>query len=49
MKTIVSLVCITIIELYALNQQVNGVLLSLALVSIAGLGGYSAAKIKKGG
>jgi len=36
----VALVCISVIEIYALSQGVNGVLLSTVLVIIAGLAGF---------
>lgn len=37
---IVAMVCITGLEAYALYLGVNGVILSLAVAAIAGLGGY---------
>jgi len=36
---ITALICITIIELYALHQGMNGTILSLVLALIAGLAG----------
>lgn len=40
------MVCITGLELFALSQQVDGVLLSGALVLIAGVAGYESKILK---
>lgn len=39
-KTILAIVCITILAILAIVYQVNGKVLALALAAIAGLGGY---------
>ena len=35
-----AIICITIIEIFALAKNVDGTLLSIAITIIAGLGGY---------
>lgn len=40
--TLTSILAITAIELYALRQGINGVLLAGAIAIISGLGGYEA-------
>jgi len=34
------MICITILEVYALSQGINGVLLTTTIAAIAGLGGW---------
>ena len=36
----VSLACITVLELYALSQGVNGLILTTVIAIIAGIAGY---------
>lgn len=43
-KTIVAIICITILLGIALWQGINGALLSTGVALIAGLGGYAIAK-----
>jgi len=43
--TIVAIVCITILEVFAMSQGFNGVALAASCSVIAGLGGYSAKNI----
>ena len=38
--SMMSIICISVVELYALSLGINGVALSLAVAAIAGLGGY---------
>ena len=38
--SIISILCISVVELYALSQGINGLGLSLAVAALAGLGGY---------
>lgn len=47
-KTIVAIICITLLLGIALWQGVNGALLSSGVAVIAGLGGYAVAKSKHG-
>lgn len=47
-KTIVAIICITLLLGIALWQGINGVLLSSGIALIAGLGGYAVAKSKQG-
>lgn len=44
-KAVVAIASITILELYALYQGVDGQALSLAVGAIAGLGGYILTKV----
>lgn len=39
-KTILAIVCIAILEIFAIVYQVNGYTFALAIAAIAGLGGY---------
>ena len=43
---VVALGCITALELYALSQGFNGTLLSMVLVIIAGVAGWSLPQMK---
>lgn len=43
---IVAIVCITVLECVALARGVNGVLLSLGIAAISGLGGYQVHKLR---
>lgn len=43
---IVAIICITCLECVALAYGVNGVLLSLGIAAIAGLGGYEVHKLR---
>lgn len=45
--TITAIICITILEVFAMSQGINGVALAGACTVIAGLGGYQASKIAK--
>lgn len=45
MKTVAAIVVIGIIEAVALLQGIDGVMLSLAIAAIAGLGGYSLSEV----
>lgn len=46
-KTIVAIICITILALAAIAKGIDGVLLAGAGTLIAGLGGFAAGKITK--
>ncbi|MAF43778.1 MAG: hypothetical protein CMI54_06390 [Parcubacteria group bacterium] len=46
--TIASIIAITVISIFALQQGFNGVLLSLSLSAVAGLGGYSVKAFTEG-
>ena len=51
-KVMIALIGVIIMECYALSQGINGTGLSLAIATIAGLGGYEVSnviKIIKGG
>jgi len=39
-KVVTAIICITALEAIALSQGINGLLLTLAIGAIAGLGGY---------
>ena len=39
-----AMICITIIELYALSLGIDGIVLSASIGLLSGLGGYSVAK-----
>jgi len=41
LSTITAIICITIVEIYALSQGIDGVALSTSIGIIAGLGGYA--------
>ena len=43
---IVAILCITIVECFAIHNGFNGVVLTVALTSIAGIGGFSYARNK---
>ena len=43
---ITAIVCLTIIECVALFNGINGVLLSIMIATIAGLGGWTAPQLK---
>lgn len=43
---VTALVCITLLEIVALNQGFNGTLLKLVLVVIAGIGGWTIPQLK---
>ena len=43
-KAIAAMICITILEVAALFNNIDGIYLSLAVGAIAGLGGYIVAK-----
>jgi len=45
MKTIAAIIAVTLIELFAIYQGINGTMLGVALVVIAGLGGYHLKKL----
>jgi len=44
--TILAIICITILEIVAITQGVNGALLAGTIAVIAGLGGYQAHRVK---
>lgn len=46
-KVIVAIAAITILELFALWQGIDGTVLAGAIAAVAGLGGYSVALLKK--
>ena len=46
-KTIIALICITILLAIALLKGIDGTLLAAGIAAIAGLGGWTAAKIIK--
>ena len=41
LKVLGAMVCITSIQIIAMIQRINGQLLSMSMVALAGLGGYS--------
>jgi len=43
--TITAIICITILEIFAMSQGFNGVALAASCSVIAGLGGYTAKNI----
>ena len=43
---IIAILCITILEIVAITQGINGVALAAACTIIAGLGGWTAKKVK---
>ena len=43
--SVIAICSITIIELYALTQGINGSVMSLSIAGIAGLGGYNLRKV----
>lgn len=43
---VIAILCLTILEIVALVQGINGALFGIAMSSIAGLGGYSVAKAR---
>ncbi len=45
MKTVLAILAITLIEIIAILNDTDGYMLGLALVVIAGLGGYSLKKL----
>jgi len=45
-ETIVAISCITFLEAIALLKGINGTYLSIVIAALAGLGGYTVAKIK---
>ncbi|MBA7644311.1 hypothetical protein ES703_52053 [subsurface metagenome] len=45
MKTIVAIIAIALIEGFAIYQGINGIMLSVAIAAIAGLGGYQLKKL----
>lgn len=45
--TITAIICITILEIFAMSQGINGVALAGACTVIAGLGGWQASKATK--
>ncbi|GAG00760.1 unnamed protein product [marine sediment metagenome] len=40
-KAGIAMVCVTILEVYALSKGINGTGLSVAIAVLAGLGGYA--------
>lgn len=46
-KTIIAIIAIVILEALAILQHIDGAALSVAIATIAGLGGYQAGKTKK--
>ena len=42
-----AIICITLVEMYALSQGINGLMLGAYVAGIAGLGGYSIAKYRE--
>ncbi|MFQ6116224.1 MAG: hypothetical protein ACE5NG_19350 [bacterium] len=47
LKAIVAMVCMTILELYAIQQNIDGTVLAAAIGGLCGLGGYILGKTKK--
>lgn len=45
--TITAIICITILEIFAMSQGIDGVALAGACTIIAGLGGFQASKVVK--
>jgi hypothetical protein len=43
---VVSMLCITAIELFAIHRGLNGTMLSVSIAAVAGIGGYQIHKIK---
>lgn len=46
LKVVVAMICITALEMVAMVQGFNGLLLTLAIGAVAGLGGYEVKNIK---
>ena len=46
-KTIIAIIAITILEGLAIWRDINGALFGVAIAAIAGLGGWSIAKVQK--
>lgn len=46
-KTIIAMFCITTLLTVALLKNIDGILLSAGIATLAGLGGWAAHKIKK--
>jgi len=44
---ITALICITVLELYAMYKGFDGVLLGAVFAIVAGIGGYNIHKLKK--
>ena len=45
-KVVVAMICITALEMVAMSQGINGVMLSLTIAALAGLGGYEVKNVK---
>ena len=43
-QAIVAMVCITVIEIFAIYNKIDGTILSAVIAAIAGLGGYIVGK-----
>ena len=44
LKPICAMICITVVEAYAISVNMNGVMLSIIVAAIAGLGGFTAGR-----
>ena len=45
-KACVAMVCVTVIEIYAISQNVDGTALAAVIAALTGLGGYVLGKRK---
>ena len=45
-KVVVAMICITALEMVAMAQGFNGLLLTLAIGAVAGLGGYEVKNVR---
>ena len=44
LKPITAMICITVIEAFAIYSNIDGVLLSVIVATLAGLGGFTAGR-----
>ena len=44
-ETITAMLCIAILEMYALHQGIDGLILTTVIATLAGLGGFTLRKI----
>jgi hypothetical protein len=45
--SVLAIIAISVIEVFAINKGLDGIILTLAIGAIAGLGGYNIAKVKE--
>jgi len=44
--SLVAIICLTVIEIYAINHHIDGTLMTLVIAAISGLGGYKLSQSK---